>query len=373
MIYKGGSSNKKFSRAGFYWNILNMEMGKLCRMPLFYVLVLMFIVFNLYLFRDGKGCFLDAIQKEAALAQDNPEVFRENNFYDYYEKLNTKELQKDAKRGVLFDAQTEKWIAANYEKLEHRAERMGEKEKNSVSFTGMYGLHQFLFGNLFLFFILEGMMMIAVAVIYSMHFEVFYGTEDVVAVSKMGKRVFRVKLLAAGGFAIALNLVVILVSLVIYFGVIDYSSIWNSYVSSNYNVEKRTVNDLYLLVYPYITWIPMTIRQYFWACMGIVFLLYLFMIQFTGMLARHWKNSILVLSVILIIFFLMYLCGNHILSSSGLEYVLKCNPIHLIMKSGYWFMDYAPGDTYPAYEMVTMAVWLVVSGVGMKMWRHRDI
>ena len=104
----------------------------------------------------------------------------------------------------------------------------------------------------------------------------------------------------------------------------------------------------------------------------IVFLLFLFMVLLMGMLSRWLNHSVKVVSVIIIFSFVLFFLGNEIGFPNGMEYVLKCNPVHLILKSGYWFMDYAPGDSYPLYELLTVVVWIGLAGGSLRLvWNKR--
>lgn len=345
--------------------MIKMEWEKLYRMPVLYLLALGCIFFNLFLIWDGKGHQLEEMRCDMVLLEEKKENFSKVYGYDYYGTVDMGQVKNYAARNQTFSPRAEQLLESNYKKLEVRAANMTDAEKNSPSFTGAYRLHQFLFGFLLKCIIIEGILLIMGIVIYSMHFEVYYQTEEQVWSSKNGERIYRIKLLVSGGFALVLSMGVMAVSLVYYFHIIDYSSIWNSYVSSNFNTERRTVNDLYLLVYPYITWVPLTIRQYLLASILLILVIFLFAVLFTATLAKKQKNSLQVLFFLVGFFFLLYLLGNQILLPGCLEYVLKCNPVHLILKSGCWFMDYAPGDTYPCYEILTMFIWITGAGIAV--------
>lgn len=353
-------------------DMYRLELEKLYQMPVFYVLVIMCIAWNSYLFWDAKGYRIEEIRYDISYMQEHPDAFAQNYFVDYYNTLDMYKIQRFAKGETVYNDFMSKSIEKNYGKLKVRAEEMSDAEKNSLLFTGGYKLHIFLFQNMFQTFIAEGVLLIGLVVLYSMHFEKYHHTEELMLVSKTGKDLFRIKLLVSGLFALLLSGLVIFISLGIYFISIDYSSIWNCFISSNYNAGARIINDLYRVVYPYITWVPMTVGQYFWASFGIICGLFLFMILFTGMLSRWMNHSVKVVSAVMLFFFMLYFLGNELAVSNGMEYVLKCNPVHLFLKSGYWFMDYAPGDTYPLYELLTVVVWIVLAGASLRVvWNRR--
>lgn len=346
--------------------LLQMELEKLYRMPAFYVLLFFCIGFNLWMLFSTQGGKRETMAESRKQLETDAKSYEEEWFYDYYRELDFKAVQSYAKWEMDFDKVTAKWIARQYHKLEQRAEHMEEGEKNSLSFTGEYRLHGFLMGDYLRFFLMEGFLVIGLVVVYAMHFEQYHQTRDVTQVSYFGEELPGIKLWAAGIFAMGLLLLLFVVSFGAYFSMIDYSDIWNSYVSSSYNTDKRIVNDLYLMVYPYVTWWPMKIGLYFMASLGVALLLFLFVFFFTGLLAQKLQNSIVVLGSMVGIFFLWYLLGNVIMIPNGMEYVLKCNPIHVLTKCGYWFMDYAPGDSYPLYEIGTMGGWILLTGLFLR-------
>ena len=353
-------------------NVYRLELEKLYQMPVFYVLVIMCIAWNSYLFWDAKGFSIEEIRYEASYMQEHPDAFVQDFFWDYYDTLDMQEIQQFAQGETIYDDSMVKSIEKNYGKLKTRSENMPDTEKNSMMFTRNHKLHSFLFGEFFCWLLVEGMLLIGLMVLYSMHFEKYHHTEELMLTTKTGKELFRIKLLVSGLFALLLSGIVVFISLGIYFISIDYSSVWNSYISSNYNAEARTIDDLYLVVYPYVTWVPMTVRQYLLAVLGIIFLLFLFMVLLMGMLSRWLNHSVKVVSVIIIFSFVLFFLGNEIGFPNGMEYVLKCNPVHLILKSGYWFMDYAPGDSYQLYELLTVVVWIGLAGGSLRLvWNKR--
>lgn len=351
-------------------NIYRWELEKLYQMPVFYVLVIMCIAWNCYLFWDAKGYHIEEIRYDVSYMQENPEGFAKDYYVDYYAIFDIHKIQQYSKAETDYDAFMDKNIEKNYAKLKVRIENMSDEERNSVMFTGNYKLHPFLFGDFLRWLLLEGMLLIGLTVLYSMHFEKYHRTEELMLVTKTGKDLFRIKLFVSGLFALLLSGLVLSVSLGIYFISINYSSVWNSYISSNYNAGARIINDLYRTVYPYVTWVPMTVGQYLLAALGIVFLLFLFMMLLIGMLSYWLNHSVKVVCVFIIFSFLLYILGNEIALPNAMEYVLKCNPVHLILKSGYWFMDYAPGDSYPLYELLTVVLWIGFAGGGLRVvWK----
>lgn len=352
--------------------IFKLELKKLYTMPMVYVLALICILFNIFLFWDGVGYFLEGIQNDAKMLKTDKEQFVNTYTYDSYKALDLEKIKSYATWGKQLSVSARELLDANYEKLMVRMDGMSEEEKNSLSFTGAYGLHNFLFGSLFQAMIIEGMILIGAIVIYSMHFEINHQTDDLVWCTKNGGRLYFVKLLASGVFALGMAFVVMVITFFYYFSMVDYSSVWNSYVSSSFNAAKRVINNLYLVYYPYITWEPMTIAQYFVESLLLILFIYLFTILLIGIMAKRIKNSFFVLASIGSVAVVMHLLSNEIYIPNCLDYLLKFNPVHLIAKSGYWFMDYAPGDSYPFYELLTLFIWTLGAGLGMKkVWKNR--
>lgn len=343
--------------------VFKMEFEKLWRMPVFYLLAVMFIGFNIWFFLDSKSYYIDAMQYDSDFMREEPEDFKASYQYDYYAETEMDEIEDMAKLYRDYGKIANGLIAENYNKLKQRAETMSDTEKNSLTYTGLYRLHEFLFVYYLKYIMIECIIIMILAVIYLMHFEVFHSTEELVMTSKTGEKVFKNKLIAAFLFSMLLSVVIMVASLGVYFGIMDYSGIWDAYISSNFNTERRVVNGMYLAVYPYITWIPATIKQYLSSCIAVILGILLFGFMAVGALSKRVKNSITVIAVIGIGVAVFYFIGNEIRFTSMMDFFVKFNPVHLITKCGYWFMDYAPGDTYPIYEILTLGVWLTGAGL----------
>lgn len=342
------------------WVIAKWEINKLKEMWVFYVLLIMCLNLNVFLLYDGLRYKYDNIQSDIQYLLDDREGFSLTYAYDSYVKLDMLEVYDHARYKTSYDDWTKQRMVRNYQKLQERADVMEEAEKNSISFTGNSNLHAVLFETYMRAILVEMILFMGIVTIYSMHFEIYQQTDEMMNTYKVGEEFYNIKLLVSAGFGLLFALLLAVLSLGLYFTVVDYSSIWDSYISSNYNLARRTLNDLYLFVYPYVTWIPMTIRQYLYICFSVVTTLSIIVNILIGGLSKIIKNSVALLVTIGCGAAAMYLFGNVIHFSNVLEYLCKCNPVHLITKCGYWFMDYAPGDTYPFYEITTLFVWALI-------------
>lgn len=341
-------------------SIYAQEMNKLLTMPVFYILLFCFLAWNVYIFFSTEGYRLESI-REAALQVEKISGSEE----DYYENPDLKQVQKMAEKSKHFDQCTQALIEKNYGKLETRAKQIASEteERNSKTFTGLFHLHHMLFGKMFSMLILEGGILILLLLLYSLHYEKYQNTEDLVLSSRLDGKIYAVKLIVAAIYALILCGILCLLSLSCYFIAIDYRGIWQSYISSSANVEKRVVNDLYLLVYPYVTWKPMTLARYFALSLLLVFLLYLWIFLLSAAFSLFCEKSLTVLALLFSFLGILYVLGNGIMFLNMLEYILKAQPVHLMTKCGAWFTDYAPGDTYPLYEWLTMGIWNILTFV----------
>lgn len=335
-------------------SVYAQEMYKLLTMPVFYLLLFCFLAWNVYTFFSAEGYRLESI-REAALQVEEMADGGEG----YYEHPDLKKVQKMAGRSKHFAPYTQALIEKNYGKLVSRAEQiaLGTEERNSKTFTGLFQLHQRLFGQLFSMLILEGGILIMLLLLYSLHYEKYQNTEDLALSSRLGGKIYAVKLLVAAIYVLLLCSILCLLSLSCYFIAIDYRGIWQSYISSSANVEKRVVNDLYLLVYPYVTWKPMTLARYFALSLLLVYLLYVWIFLLTAVFSLACEKTLAVPALLFSFLGILYVLGNGIMFPNMLEYILKAQPVHLMSKCGAWFTDYAPGDTYPLYEWLTMGIW----------------
>ena len=350
---------KALSRKSDTRRIFANEAVKLLSMPAFYICVLLCIGFNIYMLWDSVGYKLEVIKADIAFFENDEGGFGAEYYYDYYGQSDFQTVCAYAKRERTYDSFASRLIAGNYARLLNRVKTMKPEEKNSISFTGVHRLHIFFYGSYVKYLIIESMLLIMLAVSYAMHFENYHHTGDITDVCKYKKVLVRMKLLAAAAFGLLLSLVLWLFSFLVYFSLIHYSGVWDSYISSVYNADRRVINDLYLYDYPYVTWKPMTQADYLLATVGVVFLLLLFAVLLAAVCSLCFQNDIEALMVIVGGAFLLYCLGNLMQPGNFLQFILQLTPVHLISKCGYWFMDYAPGDSYPAYEWLVAVVWIL--------------
>ena len=343
-------------------DVFAFEFEKLYKMPVFYVLTLMCIVFNIWLFYDSESQWLEKMETDAQFLKYEPTAFAEYYGYDYYAETSMDEIMKLAKLNQSHGKMADELIASNYEKLQNRMEEMTERESESLTITGANRLHSHLFAYYLKYMIIEGLLIICLTVVYSMHFEVVHRTEELALTTRMGFSLFTTKLMVSALFSMLLITAVMVVTFGVYFMEIDYSNVWNSCISSNFNTDRRTVNNTYLAVYPYVTWFPMTIKGYLAASLGMTVVIFSFFLIFMGLMTLLQKNTVAVLALTAAGMFGMYFMGEEMHFASMLEYVVKFTPVHLVAKCGYWFMDYAPGDTWPMYEAAVLGVWTAITG-----------
>lgn len=351
---------KALSRKSDTRRIFANEAVKLLSIPAFYICVLLCCGLNIYMLWYGVGYKLESINADIAFLKEDAGGFGGEYYYDYYGHSDFQTVCAYAKGERAYGNLTNRLIDSNYARLLKRVKTMKPEEKNSISFTGLHRLHIFFYGSYVKYLIIESMLLIMLAVFYAMHFENYHHTGDITAVCKYKNTLVRMKLLAAAVFALLLNVVLWLFSFLAYFSLIDYSGIWDSYISSVYNADRRVISDLYLYNYPYVTWKPMTQASYLLATVGVVSLLLLFAVLLAAACSLCFQNDIEAFMVIVGGVFLMYCLGTLIQPGSFLEFVFQLTPVHLISKCGYWFMDYAPGDSYPAYEWLVGVVWIVL-------------
>lgn len=355
---------KPLKRERIRWEHLRWELEKLYKMPVLYVLLVACLIMNLYLVWNFFGYRQAELHEAAAMLKSQPETLRQALYYDYYGEMDLSRVEELARRETEFSPSGTRLISANYQSLQERAEEMCSSEKESLSYGGTFRLHERLFGTYLPLLSAEGMVLIFLATVYSLHFESYFRTEDLVLSSRSGPPSFQIKLLAAAVFAGAMCLVLLAVSLLSWFAAVDYAGIWDSYVSSIYNAGRRVVNDWYLYVYPYVTWKPMTVAGYLADSLGVILGLWIMTLLLSGAAALAVRNSLTCVVTVAAGGFGLYGLGNLIQIPNLADYTLKCNPVHLIMKGGYWFMDYAAGDSYPGYEAVTVWVW-ILAGAAM--------
>lgn len=198
-------------------------------------------------------------------ATENRDLLRQSvtGMEDIFETYDTGELS-DFYAGVVEKSPLAvTWMTWKYDLLASRVEHLAQTDAALDLYAGpaTYGSHQFLFGALFRAILCESAILAMLGTLYLLGYEGMHRAEGLACASRTGRKLRRVKVLAALQASAALYGLLAFCTLVPYFLLYDYSGIWNASVSSQFNY----FSDM-LVVRPFLTWGDFTVGQYLGRC-----------------------------------------------------------------------------------------------------------
>jgi len=251
-----------------------------------------------------------------------------------------------------------------------------EKSANGDALSPYFGyatyqMHGLLFGIILKALIAETCVVALFLALTSANYENFHNTENIVCASLIGRRALRVKLASALTAAIAAFTVMAAVTLAVYFVKFDYSEIWNSNVSSAFNVTPDEYGK------PFITWRSFTVAGLLAAQLAAAAALTLgfALIGFAvGTFVRSGYGSAV---VAILLCFALFVTEWILPVGSIARNALNLTPVNLWARSQRWFTDGNADIITPNFETVGLAVSIIVltalTFMAYSIYKRRDL
>lgn len=251
-----------------------------------------------------------------------------------------------------------------------------EKAVNGDALSTYFGeqthyRHSLLFKIMFMAIIAETSLLALFAALISVTYESLRGTEPIICTSKIGRRVLRTKLCASLITAIALTVVIIGVSLCIFFLRFNFSDVWNDNVSSMFNYAVNEFGK------PFITWHSFTVWEYLWATIGITFgvaVCFCLLGYATGVFVRNGYVVFITAASVVSVTFLakpLFPIGS---VSRG---IWALTPVWIWKNSEEWFTDGGADIIWANFESVGLFVSLTILSIAAfiatKMYKKREL
>ena len=197
-------------------------------------------------------------------------------------------------------------------------------------------LHIRLFGSFGIMglLLLQGMLLAMLVNLLSVGYEQINNTEYSVYATKAGRRILRYKIAAGLIVSIGLYTVLSLVTLTIYFNVIDYSNVWGSSVSSGFNLLSDAFSTR-----PFTTWQSFTVKSYLLASMGVSLGLIVCFSLLGAIIGSFSKNGYVGFLAAVLINAVCVAVPMILSVNSYMHYIFHHTPIWLWLNSGLWFTD----------------------------------
>ena len=279
----------------------------------------------------------------------------------YYEGFDIRDIKKSNYNMMKFppEGTAKEFIDKNYEQLQDRVEDIiATGEKDTAFFTGTaYGMHSFLFSSIFMIIIFEIMILTSLITIYSLSYEFSRKTDQLVYSTKSGRKIMKQKWLISLIMSMGAGGVMLTVVLSYYFYLFPYSNVWNSYISSSLNTEKRG-----LLIYPFITWKPLTVKGYLLGSILTVFLLIIIFALLSGGIELLVKQSYLSFLGIFCGYTLLLLISGSLHTNTYLDFATYINPVVVWLRSNVRNMEGGLYTSYYNFERITISLWICLGG-----------
>lgn len=233
-------------------------------------------------------------------------------------------------------------------------------------------MHETLFDTIIGWLMVEGMILVVLSSLLSAGFEKGNETEGIVFTTQTGRNVQINKLAASLVVGLSAYLLLTLLTLLAYFIMHDYSPLWHSYVSNVFNYRF----DLIAGYRPFITWQSHTILTYLLSKIGITLGLLISFILSAFIVEMTIRNSYISFFVILILNGLFVVLPM-VLSNSTLGFYAMLSPVWLWLKHTVWFTDGDVDILWKNFEMIgttfSILVLIVTTGFVFYRFRRRDL
>lgn len=252
-------------------------------------------------------------------------------------------------------------LNTKYEKLQSVVDNLS-KEKADLSLYAAdttSEVHNLLFGVVVRTIITEACILAALIMLYLCAYEHQSKTELTVYSTKVGRGVFKYKFRAGLILSAICFTIITAVTLLVYFGIFDYSQIWRASVSSGFNYVYTMIGSK-----PFITWIPFTVLEYLLAILALGFgltLVFAMMGACIGFLSRNsYIGAILFFMVALAMMTVPYAFSEAGIWSG--YFVSQFSPVCLWWSSPTWFTDMGNVSVIPFHETAGIIGNLVIWG-----------
>lgn len=284
-----------------------------------------------------------------------------------YENLNIKDHRDYTIQQAGLTGVTKSYVTKEYEKLSERFKEIKENgEYRHWFFAGEYRMHGELFRTLLKNIAIQGAMLVILLTAIIVNYEFEHRTQLVTYSTKKGRRLVLHKLIASLWSTIIVLIPLFGMTLIVFFTVYDYSSLWKTPISSGLNWEYN---------WPYITWWPVEFAQYLWLAIGILVLTLLLVSIFTFIIGLLVKNSYF--TWILCVLLLISLYMIPMFFSGIVLVVMNFNLTLLIMNPHLYFSGISGLTMFQHHEMITLASWLIFStfclSVAIRKFYRKDI
>ncbi|MEK5038508.1 hypothetical protein [Sporosarcina sp. FSL K6-3457] len=248
----------------------------------------------------------------------------------------------------------EKTLLREYDKFSQRFEEMKQNgEHKEWFFAGKaYFMHSFLFKTVFQHIAIEALMLIILSTALITNYEFENRTHLVTYGTAKGRRLMKDKLGASVVMAVLLTTFILVNTLIAYFTVFDYMSLWRTSISSAFNWEYN---------FPNVAWWDLSVGSFL---AGVIVIVYITMLLFSGLtfaLTTLVKNSYTAAILMATFFVLALLIPGFMPTSSNLLFITSYNLSVLVLNIPASFMGSSGLVMFKNFEWLTTVCWTMIT------------
>lgn len=286
-----------------------------------------------------------------------------------YKAIDMRELRKDLFDAAPMEGRLAEFMGGQFTKWENRYKEIVETEEyKEWFFAGHYRMHSELFRSLVKNIAVESILLVVLITALIANYEVEQRTQFTIYSTKKGRTLIWHKLqacLLVGMLAFAL---LAGGSMGLFFIVYDYSSVWNTAVSSGLNWEYKL---------PYITWWPLTVWQYLVLALLVELLVVLIVAVLTFTVSLYIRNSYFTWVICLAMLIALFLLPSFLNAFPVLQFIASLNLSLLLMNPHMYFTGGTTFTMIQYFELWTILLWLIISlissGWAIRRFYIRDV
>lgn len=290
-------------------------------------------------------------------------------FIHRIESLDSEKMAESNINKYGFKGEAANLVRKNYEDLGKRLQALkgNGEHKNLIFFGENYRTQNLLYKKVIGACLIEIMILVVLGVCFLINYERENKTLGLVSATKRGRNLIKDKAIVGLMYSILVAIIILGITLIVYFSVFDYSKIWNVPISSALNWE----------VGPHISWYNLTVLQNLLLSIGVVLIISLISGGISLSLCLFIKSSYKAFFTFFILFGGLYMLPGLFSMSSKLVIWSYFNIFVLTLNPQKWFAEAGALLTSKYYIEGTLisneVIVIIISLILIKRFKKVDI
>ncbi|HII4459741.1 TPA: hypothetical protein ACY4RA_003048, partial [Clostridium perfringens] len=252
-------------------------------------------------------------------------------FIHRIESLDSEKMTESNINKYGFKGEAANLVRKNYEDLGKRLQELKSngEHKNLFFFGESYRTQNLLYKKVIGACLIEIMILVVLGVVFLINYERENKTLGLVSATKRGRNLIKDKAIVGLMYSILVAIIILGITLIVYFSVFDYSKVWNVPISSALNWE----------VGPHISWYNLTVLQNLLLSIGVVLIISLISGGISLSLCLFLKSSYKAFFAFFILFGGLFMLPGLFSMSSKLVIWSYFNIFVLTLNPQKWFAE----------------------------------